>query len=389
MSVVPSELIELSETLKTWLLDEAYPVWWLQGADREHGGFHERLQQDGIPTTDARRARLHPRQMYAYSLGEELGWSGPSDEAVRHGLEFFLTHYRRADRLFRSLVSAEGASVDDRALLYDQAFALLGLAAAFDELDDEGLRDAARELYDVLRLHLTNPLTCFEESTPRLLPLLSNSHMHLLEASLAWMDLDHDLRWQQLGTQIVQLALTRFVDPVSGFVREFFDERWQPVAGIEGRIVEPGHQFEWGWLLLRWSERASDPAVLDVGLRLIELGERHGVDSQRGVAITSLLSDCSVRDPVARLWSQTERLKAACIAAERTGQPQYWAMGTAAARALLKYLDVPLRGLWRDKMLADGSFVDEPAPASSFYHIVCAIAELEHTLQRAADTRGI
>ena len=58
-------------------------------------------------------------------------------------------------------------------------------------------------------------------------------------------------------------------------------------------------------------------------------------------------------------------------------------MAAAAARGLLKYLDTPLRGLWRDKMNVDGTFVEEPAPASSFYHIVCAIAELEHTLKRA------
>jgi mannose-6-phosphate isomerase len=75
-------------------------------------------------------------------------------------------------------------------------------------------------------------------------------------------------------------------------------------------------------------------------------------------------------------------LKAACIAAEQTHDPQYWSMAASAARGLMKYLDTPLRGLWRDKMLADGTLVDEPAPASSFYHIVCAVAELEHTLRR-------
>ncbi|HEY5810243.1 MAG TPA: AGE family epimerase/isomerase [Povalibacter sp.] len=388
MPAAPPELTVLCDTLKTWLLDEAYPVWWLRGADGEHGGFHERLRLDGSPTGEPRRARLHPRQMYAYSLADELGWSGPAATAVQHGLDFFLAHYRRPDRLFRSVVTAAGVSADERAVLYDQAFALLGLAAAFDELDDESLRDAARDLHDELRLRLANPLTCFEESTPRLLPLLSNSHMHLFEACLAWMDLDHDPRWQQLGTEIVQLALTRFIDPATGFLREFFDEQWLPVAGIEGRIVEPGHQFEWAWLLLRWTERANDAAARDVALRLIELGEQHGVDPRRGVAITSLLSDYSVRDPVARLWPQTERLKAACIAAEHTGQSEYWAMATSAAQGLLKYLDVPLRGLWRDKMLVDGTLVEEPAPGSSFYHIVCAIAELEHTLRRTERARG-
>ena len=383
MSDAVRESKDLCASLKNWL-DAAYTVWWERGADHEAGGFHERLRQDGTPTGEARRARLHPRQMYAFSLAEELGWEGDSEKAVQHGLDFYLEHYRRPDHLMRTLVDASGKALDERPVLYDQAFALLGYASAYDTLDDESLRDSARDLHDQLRARMANPILGFEESTPRLLPLLSNSHMHLFEASLAWMDLDHDARWQTLASQIVELALTRFVDPNTGFLREFFDEHWQPVPGNEGRIAEPGHQFEWAWLLLRWVERTGDASARDIALRLIDLGERHGVDTQREVAITSLLTDRSVRDPVARLWPQTERLKAACIAAEHTKDSQYWAMAASAARGLMKYLDTPIVGLWRDKMLPDGILVDEPAPASSFYHIVCAVAEMEHTLQRSA-----
>lgn len=377
------EATELCEELKTWLVDDAYEIWWNRGADQEHGGFHERLHLDGTPTGEPRRARLHPRQMYSFSVADELGWDGPTEKAVRHALHYFQARYRRTDRFFRTLVDASGAPLDEQAVLYDQAFALLGYASAFDELDDEPLRECAHELHDRVRVTLANPLGGFHESSPPLLPLLSNSHMHLLEASLAWMDLDHDGRWQALAAQIVDLALTRFIDPASGYLREFFDAQWQPVPGSDGRIVEPGHQFEWAWLLLRWVERTGDTTARAAALRLVDLGEQHGVDTNRGVAITSLLSDGSVRDPVARLWPQTERLKAACIAAEQTREARYWTMAADATRGLIKYLDTPLRGLWRDKMLADGSFVEEPAPASSFYHIVCAIAELEHTLKRS------
>lgn len=382
MSSALNETIELCEELKGWLLDEAYPMWWTQGADRKQGGFHERLNLDGSATGEPRRARLHPRQIYAFAVAEELGWDGPHDEAVRHGLDFFLARYKRSDGLFRALVGVDGQPLDDRAVLYDQAFALLGLAAAYDVLDDDALRVSARALHDQVRLQLQHLVTGFEESNPRTLPLGSNAHMHLLEACLAWMDLDHDARWQATAHEIVELALARFIDPVTGLLREFFDGDWQPVAGDEGRIVEPGHQFEWGWLLLRWVERTGETHAREPALRMIQFGESLGVDEHRGVAVTSLLSDGSVRDPLARLWPQTERIKAACIAAEVTRQPAYWSMAAAGARGLLKYLDTPTRGLWRDKLRVDSTFVDEPAPASSFYHIVCAIAELEHTLKR-------
>jgi len=48
----------------------------------------------------------------------------------------------------------------------------------------------------------------------------------------------------------------------------------------------------------------------------------------------------------------------------------------AAAQALAAYLQTPARGAWRDRMQPGGGYVAECAPASSFYHIVCAHLEL-------------
>ena len=48
-----------------------------------------------------------------------------------------------------------------------------------------------------------------------------------------------------------------------------------------------------------------------------------------------------------------------------------------AAQGLAKYLEVPAWGAWRDKMQADGSFLKEPSPATSFYHLLLAVLELQ------------
>ena len=85
---------------------------------------------------------------------------------------------------------------------------------------------------------------------------------------------------------------------------------------MEGRIIEPGHQFEWAYLLLK-SPWAHAETVQRAALRLIAAGER-GV--RNGVAVNSLLDDFTVHDPDARLWPQTERLKAALLAARVTGE---------------------------------------------------------------------
>ena len=113
--------------------------------------------------------------------------------------------------------------------------------------------------------------------------------------------------------------------------------------------------------------------------RLFAIGER-GVDQRTGATVNDLFDDFTVADPDARLWPQTERLKAALILAD--GEPdnarkaRYLAAAAEAGTALMGYFDGLAPGLWRDKLKADGSFVDEPAPASSLYHIICAFAEL-------------
>ncbi len=68
----------------------------------------------------------------------------------------------------------------------------------------------------------------------------------------------------------------------------------------------------------------------------------------------------------------TERLKAELVFGNETDQ-------VAAAEALRLYLMTPAAGVWHDKLRADGSFIDEPAPATSFYHILCACTELFRT----------
>ena len=118
--------------------------------------------------------------------------------------------------------------------------------------------------------------------------------------------------------------------------------------------------------------------MLDEAARLFAAGER-GVDPARGVVMDSLEAGFTPRDRTARLWPQTERLKAAHLLARRASpemRETYLAAARQASQALTAYLDVPLPGLWRDQQGPDGRFVDGPAPASSLYHIVAAIAEI-------------
>ena len=362
--------------LCSWLCDAAYPLWSTAGVDPA-GGFHERLAQNGKPLVEPRRSRVNPRQAYCFAMAPSLGWRGDAAGLIRHALDYFVARYQRPDGLFRTLIAADGSSLDDRALLYDQAFALLAfnVAAAGGELRAERERQSF-ELHARVMKHMRRggQSLGFTTGVPASQPLQSNPHMHLFEAALAGCEVCSDSSvWKPLSDEIAELALSKFVDSKTGALREFFDEQWNPAPGIPGRIVEPGHQYEWAWLLLRWGGSKNGRAR-DVALKLIEIGESHGL--RNGFATNSLLDDFSAHDAGARLWPQTERLKAAAIAARLTGEAKYFSMTVAAADRLQRYLDCPVPGLWYDRIDPEGNIVDEPAPASSFYHLVAAIAEI-------------
>jgi mannose-6-phosphate isomerase len=158
-------------------------------------------------------------------------------------------------------------------------------------------------------------------------------------------------------------------------LREFFDADWRALADDQGGLVEPGHQFEWAWLLERWGRARARQDARDAARRLYATGLR-GVAPDTGVAVGALWSDLTVREPVARLWAQTEYLKAALMFGAE-------AEALRAAQGLALFLQTPRRGTWRDKLRADRSFAEEPAPATSFYHLVGAILPLRGLRQSA------
>jgi mannose/cellobiose epimerase-like protein (N-acyl-D-glucosamine 2-epimerase family) len=375
-----AEARRIERQLLDWVVNHAYPLWATAGVDENTAGFVEALDQDGTPLAEPRRARVPPRQTFAFAQAAQLGWHGPAGDIAVRGLRYFIEKYRRSDGLYRTLVAVDGAPLDNSALLYDQAFALLGMSAAHKLSGRIG--DWEREAEALLRAlnrHLKRSDGGFDSGLSNRLPLLSNPHMHLFEACLEWCDISANPQWPTLAQELGKLALAHFIDPDRGMLREYFDEAWNPVPGLMGRIIEPGHQFEWAWLLLRWGIELH-PDAERAALNLIEIAEQAGV--RNDFAVDALLDDLTIYTASARLWPQTERLKAASLAAAMTGESLHWTRAIAAAKTLRQYLATPTPGLWRDQLNADGTFLAGPAPASNFYHIVSAILAFTKALQR-------
>ena len=381
----PEGLAEGAIRFADWMRLKALPVWSTLG-QAANGGFAEVLSLEGRALTLPRRARVQARQIFVYANAGMNGWQGPWRGIVERGLQRLYSDYLRPDGLCRTTLTPEGAPLDETAYLYDQAFVLFALSAAKSAgIDDPMLEDRAIRLRDALLA--AGPATggLIEAGEQ---PYQSNAHMHLLEACLGWEAAGGDAGWTALADRVVDLALTKFIDPNGGFLREYFGADWAPAAGEDGRLVEPGHQFEWAWLLARVG-RARDRADVTRAAQRLYAAGRRGVSERPMIAIDALNDDGSVRSHRARLWPQTEWLKASLILAETAADGERQRLmddAATAMRALWLYLTPD--GLWRDKRLPRGGFIDEPAPASSLYHITAAFGQLAET-GRVEGLRGM
>lgn len=376
------KLVQWHDKYWDWLMNAALPLWWEKGADHEQGGFHELLGMDGLPVLTDRRARVQGRQSYVYAVAGHLGWDGPWAEGAVHGLTYLWKNYRQASGLFCTKVTKDGAVADPTEMLYDQAFAITASAWVFRMMPDHPeFKKLGQDLLMRIgkRRHQAGGFRETGENA-----FVSNPHMHLFEAALAWHEFDSAPDWYSLAEEIAGLCLGYFIDEDSLVLHEYFDEKWELAADAKGNVIEPGHQFEWAWLLERWSRVADSANAYRMSRRLFEVGAS-GVDKIRNVAVDEMDNTFSFTRPTARLWMQTERLKASLILSEtetETDKFYYLSEAMLTMESLWKYLQTPIPGLWRDVMTSDGDFAEQPAPASSFYHIICAIMCLHEAVEK-------
>jgi mannose/cellobiose epimerase-like protein (N-acyl-D-glucosamine 2-epimerase family) len=353
-----------------WLLESAWPLWSTAGFDPATRLFREKLDIDGTPLSGPMRVRVQARQTYVFAEAGRLGWPGCWRDRVTDGLRALVVNCRADGGAVGHMLGENGGLIDGRRDLYDQAFALFGLAHA--RALDPGAADARiREISQHLETQREGH-GGYREGEIQPYPRRQNPHMHLLEAGMALMEAGSPLG-EPLAAECVDLFERRFFDSEHGAVGEYYDSDLARAPGDLGRVAEPGHHFEWIWLLDRW-RRLAGRSRLDLCSRLWSHAVEHGLNGP--VAIDEVWREGGAKSRSARLWPQTERLKAAIVMFEATGELKYRDAVLAAYAGLRLYLSGVRPGLYRDRLSGELEPVQEPSPASSLYHITLALSEL-------------
>ncbi|MCB1472430.1 MAG: AGE family epimerase/isomerase [Rhodobiaceae bacterium] len=363
--------------LRKWLCELALPLWADRGYDRARARFAERLTFECEPVRDVPlRLMVQARQVAVFCDAERLGWMTGSGEPALAAAHSMIEDFQGKGDLggWAFACDENGQVVDTTPDLYAHAFALYALSHCH-RLDPTGPWLAtARDTLAFVQSHFAHPGGGYLPALPAPQHLAQNPLMHLLEALLDLFEASGEDQFANHARDLASLAVTRMIDPATGALPEAFDGDWNPRAENLGNWVEPGHQYEWIWLLDR-AERLLGGDHGDAIDGLHRFAVAHGIDAA-GFLVDEVEPDGAPRKTSRRLWPHTEGLRAERLLARR-GNPSTSTRVEAFARRLREgFLATAPAGGWVDRIDAAGAPLSPDMPASSLYHLAGAIEVL-------------
>lgn len=305
-------------------------------------------------------------------------------DAGSKGFAFLQHYWQGADRGWAKSATPAGGPLDTGADMYDQAFVLFACAWYFQATQDPKALEIIAQTMDFIDRRLKCPagegylegLTDAGELITA--PRRQNPHMHLLEAMLALYQATGDRAYLRRGADLVDLFRTRFFDTGTGMLGECFSADWKMADGPQGQVLEPGHHFEWCWILHTYANAAGDASVRRDAHKLFEFAQTRGV-SAPGLAYDELDGSGAVVRAGHRLWPQTETLKALIATAENGPDARLRDLAQSKiapmAALIFDYYIISGSGVWHDHLDASRNPVSTFVPATSLYHLFLAFAE--------------
>lgn len=378
MPAATDRLAANTQRLREWAIGQALPLWAGAGFNRAQGRFEERLSLAGVPIVDApQRLIVQARQIYSYGLATRRGWHRGRD-LVEEAYASMIRDFHRPDGRdgWVFSVARDGTVTDATRDLYSHAFVLLGMASYVQATGSSQALAIADETLAYIDSALGAANGGYFDALPRPDALRrQNPHMHILEGLLSLWTASGERRYLARAEKIFELFAAHFFQPDHGVLGEYYDDRLERAAGITGDIVEPGHHYEWVWLL-RWLERESGRAVGPYADGLYRHADAHGYSAD-GLIMDEVLRDGRPHKRSHRTWPVTEAVKGN-LAEAGAGRPG--AMDKAAAladRLHERFLSSVVPGGWMDRLDEHGRPATDFMPASTLYHVLCMLDELE------------
>jgi mannose-6-phosphate isomerase len=340
------------------------PIWRGPGFNGTLQLPYEAVGPDGrAPVPVVRyRAMACARQLFVFS---QAGEAAHAEELFHAMCRYF--HDERHGGWFYS-VDAQGAPLDTAKDLYTHAFVIFACAHYAAATGD---RDALRVIAETASLvqtrfaasgGLLHAALDADFSAVSAGPL-QNPLMHLTEAYLAAYETTGEPSYEAALAQLADAVARSFVYAPTGAIAEL------PTGSADNRL-EPGHQFEWFYLIKRAGPVMSASGLEGHLTRAFDFAQRYGVDPASGGVCAALDERGGVKDATQRIWAQTEYLRAL---ATRGLDEDKETLALQIPRFQARFLHA--RG-WYECVTPEGNVARADMPSTTPYHLATAYASL-------------
>ena len=349
----------------------------------ERFDWHGRAVDPGF-----RRIRVMGRQSYVLCHAA-LGGNEGTRRLASVAIAALMDHGIGSDGQFLCRVRSDGSVLNAAPDLYDIAFGLFAMAWWYRLSGDERAIAIAERSIEHLRAEMTSPTGLgFVSRAGQTRLLEQNPHMHLFEAATFLAAFTRRPAFKVLADELYELADTVLFDAETGTLPEFFDADWRPIARNGVVRIEPGHHYEWVWLLHRYARLARRPGALGMADQLFAFAQQHGHDDTTGLVYDAVDRYGNPVETDLRIWPNTEFLKAQVAMQEAHGQGPGFD-DSAIMHNVQRVRDYFLtrqpqgpaavlgEGWWIDHLEGAGLRPkSDHVPASTLYHIFFAFTEL-------------
>ena len=300
---------------------------------------------------------------------------------------FAAASLRDADGGYRVAVAPDGTPLDapeaQARRSYDQSFALLALAELHRVAPDVVPQGELAACWSFIETHLVDPATGAlwedDRGAGNSAMRAQNPHMHMLEALLVAFDVTGDAVWLTRAEGMVKVATTYFIDDATGSIREWVGPDLSPLPGGEGGRREPGHQFEWAWLLRRYARMSGDQKPIELARRLQSFAETHGMrrdGPMKDASYDAVDASGAVTEDTHLLWPLTEAGKLyADLAANGEDDDAAWKVHRIAGMIFGRYFAPGTAPRWVNQLDARGDVVWDVALTRLLYHVAIFLTE--------------
>jgi mannose/cellobiose epimerase-like protein (N-acyl-D-glucosamine 2-epimerase family) len=279
---------------------------------------------------------------------------------------------------YAQLLSPENQIIEPKLDCYDFAFYLLACFHRFKTFNEQSALDEANALLEHIEKSFKDNSAGWLEGDYAVQERRQNPHMHLFEAFMTGYEVTQDAKWLAKAGQIFSLFEQFFFNPITHVLNEYFETNWQLADGPRGEVVEPGHMFEWVWLL-RWYQQLTSTPVTHYCDALYQKALEIGCDPHSKLIydVTNLQGD--VINGTKRCWPLTELVKASLVQASLSTDKQrsyYEEKGSLGIQLLFDfYMHPTIKGSYIDQIALDNSIQANHAPASTLYHFMVMALE--------------